>query len=62
MRVRSHIKHTRATSDQAHSRCASIETLTEIEERWEGDTSRSTAFYSARSSMLSGVSTVFGDS
>ncbi|KIP04212.1 hypothetical protein PHLGIDRAFT_20039 [Phlebiopsis gigantea 11061_1 CR5-6] len=59
MRARPHAtKHARATSDQP---CASDETLTEIEERWEGETSRSTAFYSARSSILSGVSTVFGD-
>ena len=32
--------------------------LNEIEERWEGDASRSTAFYSARSSMMLDISSV----
>ena len=44
-----------ARAAHAHGRSTS---LREIEERWEGDTSRSTAFYSARSSMLSSISSV----
>lgn len=56
------LKHARATSHHVRSRRDSTGTLTEIEERWEGDTSRSTAFYSARSSMLSSISSSLGPS
>ncbi|GJE92173.1 hypothetical protein PsYK624_083260 [Phanerochaete sordida] len=49
--------HGRSTSHHGgRARGGSAVTLSEIEERWEGDTSRSTAFYSARSSMLSTIS------
>ncbi|EKM54521.1 uncharacterized protein PHACADRAFT_258428 [Phanerochaete carnosa HHB-10118-sp] len=55
-----HLQHMRTTSHDVYSRGGPAVALGEIKERWEGDTVRSTAFYSARSSMLSNISSVMG--
>lgn len=52
-RPQAHISSTASDYGHKHARQDSAGTIREIEERWEGGTSYSTAFYSARSSMLS---------